>query len=154
LAQEITEGHAHDSPIFETLVSKLPKGDYSDISGDTSYSSRKNCNLSAECGLRSYFKPQCNATSKAKGSRAWHDMINLWKHDPEIFYGNYHRRSVIESIIYSEKERLGYTLFSRKDENQSKEMRMRTIAYNLLALNKVVASDLLGAPPLLPAIAE
>jgi hypothetical protein len=41
-------------------------------------------------------------------------MIDLWKLDLETFDENYHRRSVIESIIYSEKESMAEPLLEER----------------------------------------
>ena len=77
-------------------------------------------------------------------------MIRLWKDNEKQFEKEYHRRSVIESVIGAEKQRLGHTLFSKKDKLQDKELRLKNICYNLLILNKVKASFLVGEPPLCP----
>jgi len=60
------------------------------------------------------------------------------------------RRSVIEAVISAEKQRLGHTLFSKRDDLQDKELRLKNICYNLLVLNKMKASFLLGEPLLNP----
>lgn len=150
LSHEITPGHWHDSPVFPVLMEKLPLGDYDGMSGDTAYCSRDNCNFTNIKGMKPFFKPMKSATAKAKGSQAWHEMIRLWKDDEKQFDNEYHRRSVIESVIGAEKQRLGHTLFSKKDDLQDKELRLKNICYNLLVLNKVKASFLLGEPPLRP----
>jgi len=150
LSHEITPGHWHDSPVFSTLIEKLPAGDYNGMSGDTSYCSRYNCNLVSEKSIKPFFKPVKNATTKAKGSSSWHKMIRLWKDNRELFNDEYHRRSVIESVIGAEKQRLGHVLLSKKDDLQDKELRLKAICYNLLILNKVKACFLLDEPLLLP----
>jgi transposase len=129
-------------------MKKLPTGDYEGISGDNSYCSRYNCTLTENMGMIPFFKPQRGTTASAKGSSAWHRMIRLWKDNKELFEKEYHRRSVIEAVIGAEKQRLGHTLFSKKDDLQYKELRLKKICYNLLVLNKMKASFLLNEPPL------
>ena len=150
LSHEVTPGHWHDSPVYPSLMEKLPTGDYDGMSGDTAYCSRENCTLTHDKGMRPFFKPREDATANAKGLPAWHKMIRLWKDSKEFFDDEYHRRSIIESVIGAEKQRLGYTLSSRRDDLQNKELRLKVICYDLLVLNKVKASFLLGEPPLYP----
>lgn len=150
LSHEVTPGHWHDSPVFSILMERLPTGDYDGMSGDTAYCSRYNCNLTSDKWMKPFFKPMKDATAKAKGSPSWHKMIRLWKDDKELFDSEYHRRSVIESVIGAEKQRLGYVLCSKRDDLQDKEMRLKAICYNLLVLNKVEASFILDEPLLLP----
>ena len=150
LSHEVTPGHWHDSPVYPILLEKLPLGNYEGMSGDTAYCSRANCTLTQGKGMKPFFKPREGATAKAKGSSAWHTMIRLWKDDEKQFENEYHRRSVIEAVIGAEKQRLGHTLFSKRDDLQGKELRLKNICYNLLVLNKVKASFLLGEPPLCP----
>jgi len=150
LSHEVTPGHCHDSPIFSILIEKLPKSNYESISGDTAYCNRCNCNLISENGMMPFFKPMKNATTKAKGSPAWHKMIRLWKDDKDAFDNAYHRRSVIEGAIGAEKQRLGHVLFSRREDLQEKELRLKVICYNLLVVNKIKASLILHEPLLLP----
>ena len=151
LSHEITLGHRHDSPVYSILMEKLPPGDYNGMSGDTAYCSRNNCTLTRGRGMKPFFKPREDATAKAKGSHSWHKMIRLWKDDKKHFDNEYHRRSIVESVIGAEKQRLGHTLFSKKDDLQDKELRLKNICYNLLVMNKMKASFLLDEPPLLPA---
>jgi hypothetical protein len=150
LSHEITPGHWHDSPVYQLLMDKLPTGDYDSISGDNSYCSRYNCTLTNSMGMKPFFRPREDATARAKGSLAWHRMIRLWRDNKELFDDEYHRRSVIESVIGAEKQRLGYTLFSRRNDLQDKELQLKNICYNLLVMNKVKASYLLDEPPLTP----
>ena len=150
LSHEITPGHWHDSPIYPLLIEKLPAGDYEGISGDNSYCSRYNCTLTQGMGMKPFFKPREDATANAKSSSAWHKMIRLWKDNKKLFDNEYHRRSVIEAVIGAEKQRLGHTLFSKRDDLQDKELRLKNICYNLLVLNKMKASFLLGEPLLNP----
>ena len=150
LSHEVTPGHWHDSPVYHSLMEKLPTGDYDSMSGDNSYCSRENCNNTQNMGMKPFFKPREDATATAKGSSAWHKMIRLWKDNRELFDDEYHRRSIIEAVIGAEKQRLGYTLSSRRNDLQNKELRLKAICYDLLVLNKVKASFLLGEPPLYP----
>lgn len=140
----------HDSPVFQTLMEKLPEGSYENIIGDTAYCSRNNCNIATDNGIKPFFKPRKDATSKARRSKAWNEMITLWRDNRKLFDKEYHKRSTIESIIGAEKQRLGHALFSKKDELQKKEVRLKAICYNLLVLNKVKASLILNEPLLLP----
>jgi len=150
LSHEITPGHRHDSPVFQILMEKLPEGSYDNISSDTAYCSRNNCNIVSDRDMKPFFKPRKDVTSKARRSKAWNEMIMLWRDNRGLFDEEYHRRSVIESVIGAEKQRLGHTLFSKNDELQKKEVRLKVICCNLLVLNKVKASLILDEPPLLP----
>ena len=120
------------------------------MSGDTAYCSRRNCNLVSEIDIQPFFKPMKGVTAKAKGSPSWHKMINLWKDDRSAFDKAYHQRSVIEAAIGAEKQRLGHVLFSRREDLQEKELRLKAICYNLLIMNKIKASLILNEPLLLP----
>jgi hypothetical protein len=64
-----------------------------------------------------YFTSNRDVTvSLGPRSLSWHKMIDLWKLDLETFDENYHRRSVIESIIYSEKESMAEPLLEERRE--------------------------------------
>ena len=131
-------------------MEKLPEGNYKTMSGDTAYCSRHNCNLVSEIGITPFFKPMKNANARARGSQAWHKMIRLWKYNMDTFNETYHRRSIIEAVVYAEKQRLGHTLFSKREDLQEKELRLKTICYNLIIMNKIKASLILNEPPLIP----
>jgi len=77
-------------------------------------------------------------------------MIYRHKNQPSVYDSSYHRRSIAESIISSEKRRLGYLLFSKKRKTQKIEKRLRTVVYNLLVIVKLRASEILNEPLLLP----
>ena len=71
------------------------------MTGDPAYLSRDNCEIVADKGDKTYFKPKKNVMPKPKGSRAWKEMIMEWLE--KKFLREYHIRSIIEAMIWSFK---------------------------------------------------
>ncbi|MEW6069878.1 MAG: transposase [Candidatus Thermoplasmatota archaeon] len=150
LAQKVTPSYRHESPVFRQNMKKIPPNIFTEVSGDKAFLSRINCRVCEVKGIKPYFKIRENVRSLAKGNPAWKNMIYEYRNMPEQYNFCYHRRSIAESIISSEKRRLGHVLFSKKRKTQKIEKRLRTVVYNLLVIVKLRASEILNEPLLLP----
>jgi len=56
LAQKVTHGYKHESPVFRENMRKIPRGEFKEISGDKAFLARVNCKLCADKEIDSCFK--------------------------------------------------------------------------------------------------
>jgi len=75
-----------------------------------------------------------NASSRAKGSHAWKEMMLFREEHPEEFERRYHKRSNAESTNASLKGKYGEFLHSRRWPMQKREAGLRVIAHNIRRL--------------------
>jgi transposase len=101
VVQKLTEGRRHDSPVLEEMIDDVESVDK--MAGDPAYLSRNNCDIVANKGGKTYFKPKKNVTSRQKDSQIWKDMITEWLEKTNKFLREHHIRSIIEAMIWSFK---------------------------------------------------
>jgi transposase len=85
-------------------------------------------------GGRPFLMPRSNASSNAKGSYAWKEMMLFREEHPEEFERRYHKRSNAESTNASLKGKYGEFLRSRRWHMQKREVGLRVIAHNIRRL--------------------
>jgi len=85
-------------------------------------------------GNNPFLMPRSNASSKAKGSHAWKQMMLFRQEHPEEFERRYHKRSNAESTNASFKGKYGEFLRSRGWHMQKREVGLRVIAHNIRRL--------------------
>jgi transposase len=78
--------------------------------------------------------PKSNASSKARGSYAWKEMMLFREKRPEEFERRYHKRSNAEATNASLKGKYGEFLRSRRWHMQKREVGLRVIAHNIRRL--------------------
>lgn len=125
----MTPWKRHDSPEFKKLLKHLPE--LGIVLGDIAYSSRVNCQITADKKGIPYLHFKDNVTSKAKGYSAWIISFRSYKKDTEEWLSVYHLRSIIESVFSSIKRRWGSYLLSKKCWMQKKELSLKVLSYNV-----------------------
>jgi transposase len=135
---EVTSGEANDSPILKRLLRELPLDDIEAAAMDSGYLSRKNCTLLSEHHVRSiYIKPKKNTTARSRGSKAWREMILIYRKNREEWIRQYNSiRPLAESGFSAFKRTMGHWLTSIKRCMQRKELLTRVLVYNLRIATK------------------
>ena len=123
----------NDSPVFRRVLKRV-RGHIGDVCADKADSCRENAKLVSRMGGKPFLMPRSNASSRAKGSYAWKQMMLFREERPQEFEGRYHKRSNAESANSSLKGKYGEFLRSRKWHMQKREVGLRVIAYNLRRL--------------------
>lgn len=126
-----------DNFIFRDHVKMINKNfDIWEWSGDSAYLSRDNCDAVESVGGEPWFRLKSNTTAKAKGSRAWKNMVNMSKEHPEITNPKYHRRSNVESTNSAKKRKFGSYVRSKNDTAKINEELLGWISYNFTVLGR------------------
>lgn len=126
-----------DNIYFRKHVKKTAKNfTIKEWSGDCSYLARKNCDAVVEIGGKPYFKLKENTTNRARGSRAWKEMVNeCWDH-PDEYDKHYHKRSNSESTFSAKKRKFGNFVRSKLDETKENEELFGWSCYNFGVLTR------------------
>ncbi len=140
----ITDGKAHDCPLFKRLISGFEEI-YIAV-GDRGYLSMENCKLVVSKGGVPFFMPKSNSTARARHPRAWKNMIREFMNNLEEWLKKYHMRSVIEALFSSVKKRLKSYLRAVKKRTQRKELSLKVVAYNVRQVLYIQAAEYLNLP--------
>jgi len=149
LSQEVTRGPANrDSPMFRKNLKEVKGGET--IAGDKAYLSKMSCKLVDKKGMKPYFVPRDSITPEnMNGPTVYQEMIREYHESKETWNPIYHTRSIAETLVGRTKQRTRRILFSIKESVQRVEIKLKGIVNNLLALNLVRASDMVGELPLI-----
>ena len=142
ISAKVTEGIRHESPVFKDLMIGVERFKVKEISADSGYLSRKNCELIQDVGAVPYILPKKNVRATDKGSSgAWNTMINLWKKHQMLFASHYHRRSNVESTFGMLKRKWGD--LCKLPITQENEILARIICHNAAVLSEsMLGNDL------------
>lgn len=132
LSFKVTPPFKSDSKQVEYLLSFI-KNDLARLCADKAYLSRKIiCNLVAKHGGEPYISIKKNVVRiRAQGSKAWREMLVMYRRSKKLYRERYHRRSLAETAISTVKRRFSHTLSSKKRRGQKNELRLKVITYNL-----------------------
>ena len=96
------------------------------LCADKAYLSRKIRNLVAKHGGEPYISIKRNVTRiRSQGSKAWREMLVLYRRSRKLYKKRYHRRSLAETAISTVKRRFSHTMYSRKRRGQKNELRLK-----------------------------
>jgi transposase len=111
------------------------------LCADKAYLSRKICNLVAKYGGEPYISIKRNVVRiRAQGSKAWREMLVMYRRSKKLYKKRYHRRSLAETAISTVKRRFSHTLYSKKRRGQKNELpRLKVITYNLSIIARLPA---------------
>ena len=102
------------------------------LCADKAYLSRKICNLIAKHGGTPYISIKKNITKiRSRGSKAWKEMLLMYRRSRRLYKKRYHRRSLAETAISTVKRRFSHMLYSKKRRGQKNELRLKVLTYNL-----------------------
>ncbi len=142
VSAKVTEGIRHESPVFKDLMVGIKRFKVKEISADSGYLSRKNCELIQDNGAVPYILPKKNVKAYSKGTgTAWHTMINLWKKHQMLFASHYHRRSNVESTFGALKRKYGDFCRCKLPVTQENEILARIICHNSAVLSEAMLSN-------------
>lgn len=114
---------------FHQTLSSQPN--LENVLGDGIYGCRWITNLVSRNHATPYFLPRSNVTFKSKGSAGWYDMLfSLWD-DPQNWLGEYHMRSISETVNSMVKCRFGAPLRKKLDSRRTTETRLKLVAHNV-----------------------
>lgn len=110
------------------------------LCADKAYLSRKICNIIARHGGEPYISIKRNIVRiRSKGSKAWKEMLLIYRRSRKLYLKRYHRRSLAETAVSTVKCRFSYTLYSKKRRGQKNEIRLKVITYNLSIIARLPA---------------
>jgi len=110
------------------------------LCADKAYLSRKICNLIAKHGGRPYISIKKNITKiRSQGSKAWKEMLVMYRRSRKLYKKRYHRRSLAETAVSTVKRRFNHTLYSKKRRGQKNELRLKLLTYNLSIIARLPA---------------
>lgn len=136
LSFKVTTPFKSDGKQVEYLLSFI--GSLGRLCGDKAYLSRKICDAIAKHGGRPYISIKRNVTRiRSKGSKAWREMLVMYRRSRKLYKKRYHRRSLAETAVSTVKRRFSHTLYSEKRKGQKNELRLKVITYNLLIIARL-----------------
>lgn len=103
------------------------------VLGDGLYAGRPMVRMVAEVGAVPRFLPRRNVTMKRMGVRAWGEMLLEMARNPQKWYGEYHLRSISETVNYVRKNRKG-RLRKRLEGRKLMEEYLHGVGYNIRRL--------------------
>jgi transposase len=110
------------------------------LCADKAYLSRKICDLIAKRGGVPYISIKKNVVKiRAQGSKAWREMLVMYRRSRKLYKKRYHRRSLAETPVSTVKRRFGHTLYSKKRRGQKSELRLKVLTYNLSMIARLPA---------------
>lgn len=130
---ELTRATRNDSPLLVPLLERID-GALGIVSGDKAYGNRKNAQYVTDRRGTPRLMPKANATARAKGKPGWKRMMRERQKHPERWDREYHQRSNSEAVNWSFKKKLGAYLASHKRRNQTIEVHLKVVVYNLRLL--------------------
>jgi transposase len=138
LSFKITPPFKADSKQVEELLKFITH--LGRLCADKAYLSRKICDLIAKHGGRPYISIKKNVVRiRAQGSRAWREMLVMYRRSKKLYKKRYHRRSLAETAVSTVKRRFGHTLYSKKRRGQKNELRLKVLTYNLSIIARLPA---------------
>jgi transposase len=110
------------------------------LCADKAYLSRKICSLIAKHGGRPYISIKKNITRiRSQGSKAWREMLAMYRRSRKLYKKRYHRRSLAETAVSTVKRRFNHILYSKKRRAQKNELRLKVLTYNLSIIARLPA---------------
>ena len=138
LSFKITPPFKSDSKQVKYLLSFIR--DLGRLCADKAYLSRKICDLIAKHGGKPYISIKKNVVRiRAQGSKAWREMLVMYRRSRKLYKKRYHRRSLAETAISTVKRRFSHTLYSKKRKGQKNELGLKVITYNLSIIARLPA---------------
>jgi hypothetical protein len=130
----VTDGHAGDSPQFESLVNQTSENFVMDtVCADKAYSSRANLKLVVSKAAKPYIDFKDNAKANPKDA-LWTRMYHFYAYNKEWFYEHYHRRSNVETVFSMIKGKFGERLRSKSYQAQVNEALCKVLCHNICCL--------------------
>ena len=128
--------YANDSPYLKPILRQIVQlyDHVRLIAADSAFLSRENCASIAELDAKPRIMPKGNVSLKAKGFKAWRDMLIKFTNETESWLRDYHTRSVMETINSTMKRVAPTPLRKRLTLRLATEILARICVYNLRQL--------------------
>jgi len=129
--------YANDSPYLKPILAQIRQlyDDASFIVADSAFLSRENCaSIADELGAKARIMPKGNVSLKAKGVKAWRDMLIDFTHETQSWLRDYHTRSIAETVASTMKRVNPTPLRKKLIIRRAVELLARICVYNLRQL--------------------
>jgi transposase len=128
--------HANDSPYLKPILAQIRQlyRDVSIIAADPAFLSRENCGSVAGLGAKARIMPKGNLSLKAKGVKAWRDMLVEFTRETQSWLRDYHTRSIAETVTSTMKRVNPTPLRKKLIIRRAVELLARICVYNLRQL--------------------
>ena len=148
----VTDGYASDVAGLWPMLGRIEEGaDFFCL--DSAYLARKICDAISDKGMVPRIRPKSNTVCKNWGSQAWGAMARTHRDELARLMDEYHQRSIIEAVFGAIKKMYGNDTRCHKPENQSREIAIRIICYNIELAARSQAKDGRLTPKLIATIA-
>ncbi|MFH1579766.1 MAG: hypothetical protein ABIE25_06375 [Thermoplasmatota archaeon] len=101
--------------------------------------------LVEDMGAIPYMKPKSSSTMKSKGKFAWRHMHFRYRQDQEGFLREYNQQRRAEAFFSKMKRRFGSSIRSRNGTMRRREVWMRILILNMLAVTSEEVEQELAA---------
>ena len=128
--------YANDSPYLKPILAQIRQlyRDVSLIAADPAFLSRENCASIAELGAKARIMPKGNVSMKAKGFKAWRDMLIEFTQETQRWLRDYHTRSIAETVASTMKRVNPTPLRKKLIIRRAVELLARICVYNIRQL--------------------
>ena len=128
--------YANDSPYLKPILRQV-KELYDHVrlvAADSAFLSRENCESIAQLGAKARIMPKGNVSLKAKGFKAWRDMLIEFTWETEKWLRDYRTRSIAETVSSTMKRVNPTPLRKKLIIRRAAEILGRICVYNLRQL--------------------
>jgi transposase len=129
----ITDGTTSDTLLFPYLMGDID-APVSVVRADKGYLSRDNVQLVEDMGAIPYIKPKSSSTMKSMGKFAWRHMHFRYRQDQDVFLREYNQQRRAEAFFSKMKRRFGSSIRNRIGTMRRREVWMRILILNMLAV--------------------
>jgi transposase len=128
--------YTNDSPYLKPILRQIVQlyDHVGLIAADSAFLSRENCASIAELGAKPRIMPKGNVSLKAKGFKAWRDMLIEFTRQTESWLRDYHTRSIAETVSSTMKRVNPTPLRKKLIIRRAVEILARICIYNLRQL--------------------
>lgn len=128
--------YANDSPYLKPILEQIVQlyDHVKLITADSAFLSRENCASIAQLGAKARIMPKGNVSLKAKGCKAWRDMLIEFTRQTESWLRDYHTRSIAETVSSTMKRVNSTPLRKKLIIRRAAETLARICVYNLRQL--------------------
>ena len=129
----ITDGTTSDITLFPYLLDDIdaPVGV---VRADKAYLSRDNVQMIEDMGAIPFIKPKSSSTMESKGRFAWRHMHFRYRQNQGAFLSEYNQQRRAEAFFSKMKRRFGQSIRSRFGTMRRREVWMRILILNMLAV--------------------
>lgn len=128
--------YANDSPYLKPILTQIATlyHHVNLIAADPAFLSRENCDSIAQLGAKARIMPKGNVSMKAKGVKAWRDMLIEFTQETQRWLRDYHTRSIAETVASTMKRVNSTPLRKKLIIRRAVELLARICVYNLRQL--------------------